>query len=229
MSPRDLRPEDSGTAMRKVGMHRVVTRLVVLALSVIGAVTAMGMVWLWWNGISARPEPGTVETAIARRARSMAIPGDARTRSNPEPKTQAGLHSGLEHFADHCASCHANDGSGDTALGRGLYPRAPDMRGAATQDLSDGELFFIIEHGVRLTGMPAWGTGTPEGEVASWHLVQFIRHLPALTQEELELMNELNPRSPADWRQYEEERRFLAGEGEVARSPSPTHQHGEPR
>ena len=76
-----------------------------------------------------------------------------------------------------------NDGSGDTSIGRSLYPPAPDMRAARTQALSDGELFAIIENGIRLTGMPAWGTGTPEGERDSWALVHFIRRMPSLTPD----------------------------------------------
>ena len=91
------------------------------------------------------------------------------------PASPESVKKGLEHFADHCAMCHANDGSGAAEMGRGLYPRVPDMRLPATQSLTDGELFYIIENGVRLTGMPAWGTGTPEGEEATWHLVRFIR------------------------------------------------------
>ncbi|MGE4056104.1 MAG: cytochrome c, partial [Vicinamibacterales bacterium] len=104
--------------------------------------------------------------------------------------------------------------------GRGLYPRAPDMRVSPTQDLTDGELFSIIENGVRLTGMPAWGTGTPEGERASWALVHFVRRLPRLTDEEIGRMQALNPRSADEWQREEEIRRFLAGE-EVSPSPTP--------
>jgi mono/diheme cytochrome c family protein len=76
----------------------------------------------------------------------------------------------MEHFADHCASCHANDGSGDTELGRNLWPKAPDMRAAPTQRLTDASCFYIIEHGVRFTGMPAWSTGTAAARRAagSW-------------------------------------------------------------
>jgi mono/diheme cytochrome c family protein len=115
----------------------------------------------------------------------------------------------MEHFADHCASCHANDGSGTTALGKGLFPPAPDMRAAATQSLGDGELFYVIEHGIRFTGMPAWGTGGTAGENASWHLVNFIRHLPTLTADELDTMQRMNPRPPAEVRQELDEERFL--------------------
>jgi mono/diheme cytochrome c family protein len=153
------------------------------------------------------------------------IPRGARQLPNPEPATSENIRSGLEHWADHCASCHANDGSGATDLGRSLYPPAPDMRLPATQNLTDGELFYIIENGVKLTGMPAWGTGTPEGERDSWHLVQFIRRLPTLSEAELAEMEELNPRSAADWQALEEERRFLSGGTPTPPAEPSTHDH----
>jgi hypothetical protein len=86
------------------------------------------------------------------------------------------------------------------------------MRLPATQSLTDGELFWIIEHGVRFTGMPGWSTGTQEGEAASWQLVHFIRHLPDITEAELRDMAERNPRSPQEVRQDIEAERFLRGE-----------------
>ena len=118
----------------------------------------------------------------------------------------------LQHYADHCAACHANDGSGDTEIGRGLYPRVSDMRAPETQSLSDGELFSIIEHGIRLTGMPAWGTGTPESERDSWGLVHFIRRLPKLSSDDIERIDALVPKTPAQLKEEEEIRRFLEGE-----------------
>ena len=132
--------------------------------------------WFATQGISARPEPSALEVSVARAARRFAIPASERSRANPIPVTEETIRAGLEHWADHCATCHANNGSGDT-IGRALYPRAPDMRLPTTQDLTDGELFYIIENGVKLTGMPAWGTGSAEGEQESWHLVNFIRSL----------------------------------------------------
>ena len=94
------------------------------------------------------------------------------------------------------------------------------MRAARTQTLTDGELFSIIENGIRLTGMPAWGNGTPEGEASSWALVHFIRRLPALSPDDIARMQELNPKSPAEFREEEEARRFLAGE-EPTKTPAP--------
>jgi mono/diheme cytochrome c family protein len=201
------------------------TRVLIGVLALTGTAALAVGVWLYAGGISARAAPGRVETAVARQLRQVAIPGAARRLQNPAAETAETLRSGLEHFADHCAVCHDNDGSGQTEMGRGLYPRPPDLRAQATQSLSNGELFYIIEHGVRFTGMPAWSTGTREGEEASWHLVQFIRHLPKITAAELEQMKALNPKSAAEWKEEEEIRRFLSGEGD--RAPAPRrHEHG---
>ena len=161
------------------------------------------------TGLESRGAPGALETRVATAARRFAIPNEVRERRNPVASTPESLAEGMAHFADHCASCHANDGSGNTEMGRGLYPKAPDMRLAATQSLSDGELFYIIENGIRFTGMPAWSTGTKAGEESTWHLVQFIRQLPQITESELETMKQLNPRSPEEVRQELEEERFL--------------------
>ena len=103
-----------------------------------------------------------------------------------------------KNFRKHCVSCHGNDGKGKTAIGENLYPRAPDMTLPDTQELSDGELFAVIENGIRLTGMPGWGSGTAESGYGSWGLVHFIRHLPAE-------MEALNPKTPEEREQMQTE------------------------
>jgi mono/diheme cytochrome c family protein len=186
------------------------SRIALVLLGLLVAVAAAA----WYvraTGLSARAEPGAVEARLARAARRLAIPGEARDRQNPAPPSDAVLAEGRAHFADHCASCHANDGSGNTEMGRNLFPRAPDMRLPVTQSLTDGELFWIIENGIRFTGMPGWATGTPAGEEASWHLVHFVRRLPQLTPEEIEEMEKRNPRSPEEIRGEIEAERFLQG------------------
>jgi mono/diheme cytochrome c family protein len=168
-----------------------------------------GLAYLRATGLDAMAQPGALETWVARAGRRVAVPSAIRKMTNPTPKSAESVADGMAHFADHCAVCHANDGSGDTEIGRGLYPKAPDMRLDTTQQLSDGELFYIIEHGVRFTGMPGWRTGTTAGEESSWHLVHFIRRLPVLTPAELESMKARNPRSPEEIRFEIEEERFL--------------------
>jgi hypothetical protein len=83
------------------------------------------------------------------------------------------------------------------------------MRKYATQNLSDGELFYIIQNGIRLTGMPAWGGSDHDAE-DSWKLVRFIRHLPDLTIEERKQMEKLNPRSPEEQRRPRRQQRSNA-------------------
>jgi mono/diheme cytochrome c family protein len=190
---------------------RLLIRALGWGLALAGAVAIIGGAWFLAQGISARPEPSTVETSVANRLRALAIPSAAVSRRAPADAGAVPLGDALAHYADHCAVCHAADGSGQTEMGRGLYPRPPDLRLPATQSLTDGTLFYIIENGVRLTGMPAWSTGTAEGEAASWQLVRVIRRLPTLTEAERQHVEGLMPRTAEEWRQAEEERKFLEG------------------
>jgi mono/diheme cytochrome c family protein len=127
------------------------------------------------------------------------------------------------HFADHCAICHANDGSGNTAIGANQYPPAPDMRQGWVQSLTDGELFYIIHNGIRFTGMPAWGGEDPAEDEDSWKLVHFIRRLPQISAQELDEMKKMNPKSQHEMEEEEEMERFLRGEEDTPAAPS--HQH----
>jgi len=199
--------------------------LIGIAVVVVFAVAAT-WAYVRATGLRARATPGRGEIALARAVRRWAVPAADRNRANPVQRTPAVEREGLEHFADHCASCHANDGSGNTEMGKGMFPPAPDMRLAATQQMSDGELFYVIEHGIRFTGMPGWSTGTPAGEESSWHLVHFIRRLPHLSKAEIEEMAALNPRSPAEIREELEQQRFLEGSDIQSAAPrAPEHHH----
>lgn len=181
------------------------------------------------RGFSALDEPSAVEALLARTMRRLSAPPDLRGRRNPLPASPQVLAEGREHFADHCATCHGNDGKGLTDFGQNMYPRAPDMTGEETQSQSDGELFATIENGVRLSGMPGFGNGTAESARGSWALVHFIRHLPKLTEEELSEMERLNPKTLAEWNAIREEQEFLAGgedaRGEAAPAAPKGHHH----
>src|SRR6202451_3948975 len=129
-------------------------------------------------------------------ARNLSVPSGYRQLHNPILPSTENIRGGMEHFSYHCATCHGNDGGGQTVFGKGLYPKPPDLRAAGTQNKSDGELYYTIENGVRLSGMPAFhGTHTvPQ----TWRLVLFIRHLPQITPEELREMNGWNSKMEAD-------------------------------
>lgn len=176
------------------------------------------------RGFSARDQASWPEVKLARAMRSWAVPSRAKALVNPVSGTPEVLAEARAHWADHCASCHANDGSGDTTIGRHLYPRAPDMREVPTQELSDGELYYIIQNGVRLSGMPAWGQPVDDDE-HSWGLVALIRHLSKLTPAELKQMAKLNPKSPDEWREEQEEEEFLRGNDNESPKPKVDHHH----
>ena len=165
-----------------------------LVLAVILAIG--GLAYLRSTGLRGQPQPGSIETRMARALRGLAIPSASRARTNPVPATPDAIAAGLEHYAHYCTMCHGNNGNGeDSPLGRGLFPKPPDLRAEATQNLTDGELLHIIVNGVRFTGMPAFGTGTEDaaGEELAWQLVHFVRRLPRVTSEELDQIASLNP------------------------------------
>lgn len=208
-------------ASRLVKLLAVVGALAIAA----GVMGAAAGVFMIRRGFSARDEPSAAEAMAARTMRRLSVPSKYGEMKNPVTLTPELLAGAKAHWADHCATCHSNDGSGTTAIGRGLFPRAPDMRAEATQSLSDGELYYVIENGIRLTGMPAWGTGGDDSE-DSWALVGFIRTLPKLTPAEIEEMKKLNPLSAAQCAAQREEDEFLNGGAvDPNTTPQPEHKH----
>ena len=201
---------------------RRTTKFLILLVVVVG-ILAAGADSLMHDGLSARAQPSALETALAAVMRKMAMPSAANNAKNPVTNSPEVLNEGRLHFADHCAICHGNDGSGDTAMGHGMYPKPPDLRAAQTQNRSDGEIFWIIENGVRMTGMPAFGGSGEHGNTEdSWKLVHFIRHLPALSSEERIEMEKFNPKGPEDLEEEQRERDFLSGAPE---KPSAQQEH----
>jgi mono/diheme cytochrome c family protein len=193
--------------------------VLIMLVLVAGIAIAVGASLLH-HGLSARATPTALEAFFAQNAHRLSIPSNARDMHNPMPASEENLKAARDHFADHCSSCHANDGSGDTMYGKGLYPKPPDFRQAETQNLSDGELFWIIENGVRFTGMPAFGGHGSQDD--SWKLVLFIRHLPQLHDDERLDMEKMNPKGPDDRDEEKDEDDFLGG---APAQQKPAHQH----
>jgi mono/diheme cytochrome c family protein len=197
-----------------------------LVLVVVAGLIVAAAVSLTHNGLSARAQPSGLESAIAAVMRKLAMPSAARDAKNPVTNTPAVQREARLHFADHCAICHGNDGSGETTMGRGMYPKPPDLGASQTQERSDGEIFWIIENGVRLTGMPAFeGSGAHGSSEDSWKLVHFIRHLPSLTAAERIEMEKYNPKGPEDLKEEQEEKDFLSGAPQKPGAQSEHHRH----
>lgn len=155
-----------------------------LALLLVLVIVIVGGALFIHRGFRATNQPSGLESFAARAVRNYSIPGAARREKNPLDATPQNLQDGRGAFLANCQTCHGHDGSGLTPVGQSLYPRVPDLRAAPTQNLTDGELHYIIENGVELTGMPAWGNQHQVQNVDGWKLVLYIRSLRPLTQQE---------------------------------------------
>jgi len=189
---------------------RLKTLFILLLLFLIGGILAA--LWFLPGTFSAKATPPEWEVKAARFIRHLAIPSHFLKMSNPVHFSPEILAEGRHHFADHCATCHANNGSGKTKMGPNFYPPVPDLRDPAIQTMADGEIFYVIHHGIRFTGMPAWGKGRPEEDLESWKLVLFIRHLPNITPEDITEMKKYNPLTSQEREQQEAIEQFLSGE-----------------
>lgn len=116
------------------------------------------------------------ERSIAVRAADIVVPGDL-----DDPKRIA---SGAGQYAEMCSFCHLAPGMKRTEISRGLYPRAPELRRG--NDLTPAEEFWVVKHGVKMTGMPAWGV-THSDEIL-WDVVAFLRKLPELSPEQYQAL-----------------------------------------
>ena len=202
---------------------KIAIGLLLLVIAALG-VGAYMMHRMMERGFSTRTEPMPMEKVLATTIRGRAIPSRYKTMKNPVAVTPEAIHEGMAHWADHCTTCHANNGGGDTMYGKTMYPRPPDMRQKDTQEMSDGELYYTIKNGVRLSGMPAFGD-PGDDDVDSWKLVTFIRHLPQLSPAEETEMQHLNPKSPDEIQEEKEEEDFLKGDAKPATPSTKMHHH----
>ena len=144
-----------------------------LALGVISA-----MLGALLPGCTAGKQPSQEETRLANAAKDVTIPLEAGKMKNPLPETDEVVSQGQEVFLGSCAQCHGPDARGDTNVGRNMAPPAMDLSSPHVQHWNDAELFWIIQNGVRFTGMPAWKSSISDND--TWKLARFIHHLPSL-------------------------------------------------
>jgi mono/diheme cytochrome c family protein len=150
---------------------RIVRIVAATFLGVLLAIIVLSYAFLTSEGLSARKKPSNSEYAIANFAMGLSIPAEAKKQKNPLIADARVLAEAREHYKEHCAVCHAEDGSGKTPLASGLSPEVPDLHAAHIQKLTDGEMFYIIRNGVRFTGMPGWDLDDNH----NWSLVSLIR------------------------------------------------------
>ena len=126
-------------------------------------------------------KPGLIERTLAPWAVDRSVAKRAPKEKNPHAGDPAAIATGLDHYRENCLICHGAPDIAGAELSKGLNPPAPSLD-KGENDTPDGELFWFIKHGIRMTAMPAFGPTHTDEEI--WKLVAFIRHLPDLTAQE---------------------------------------------
>ncbi len=126
-------------------------------------------------------KPGLVERTLAPWGRDRSVAKRAPTEKDPYLGNPAAIAVGFDHYRENCVMCHGAPGVAGAELSKGINPPAPSL-GKGENDTPDGQLFWVIKHGIRMTAMPAFGPTHTDEEI--WKIVAFIRHLPDLTKEE---------------------------------------------
>ena len=131
--------------------------------------------------ISALPEPGAFETSIAMKVKDWFIGRAASGSLPPAPIHNASsISAGETLYGMACASCHGQNGRKVAPIGNSMYPRVPDLGSQEVQEMSDRELFWVIKHGIRLSGMPGFARINSDEEI--WQLTYYVRSLGASTK-----------------------------------------------
>ena len=136
------------------------------------------------SACTAHEKPSTVETSLANMAKDIVIPVETEDLKNPLPNNPQVVSQGRQIYLQSCAICHGTDGHGQTTLGQGMYPPVMDLTSPHVQHWNDSQMFWIIQNGVRLTGMASWKGAISADD--TWKLVIFIHDLPGLDTAEAE-------------------------------------------
>jgi mono/diheme cytochrome c family protein len=165
------------------GRRRAVVLLLLGAVGVVGicAVVALGAV-----NLSATARPSKLEKSVAHAVLDASVRARA-PRGKSAPTDPASLARGREAYRANCLVCHGVPGGEQSTIAAGLNPPVPDLAEPETQRRSDGEIYFLVSGGVRLTGMPGFEKSLPEK--TRWEVVAFLRALPKLGEGELQALS----------------------------------------
>jgi len=183
---------------------------VVLGLAVPLLALASGLI-----DMSASAAPGLFESTLAPWALDRSVAAHAPTVTNPFAQEADALDVGLDHYRENCVICHGAPRVEPGELAEGLNPPVPRLHENGTQAMSDGDLFWIVKNGVRMTGMPAFGGTHTDEEI--WKIVAFIRHLPSLTPGETAALAEVTEEEA----HHHEEPRETTSDAATTAMPNP--------
>jgi len=156
-----------------------------VGLLVVAAAAAVLAASGTYNFAAVNP-PGKVETRLATFALNKSVAKRAPAGKNPVAASPELLRQGLAHYKENCVVCHGAPGVDVSELGQGLNPPAPDLTLPRVQARPDGQIFWIVSNGIRMTGMPAFSPTHKQDEI--WQIVAFVRHLEEITPAEQQVL-----------------------------------------
>jgi mono/diheme cytochrome c family protein len=156
-------------------MKTILTILItLLVLAVLGA----AVVYSGSFNIAADDPHWGVTSGVIETLRERSISRQAKTVASPKPLDDTSLiANGASEYAEMCTACHLAPGVKDTELRKGLYPMPPLLAEHGAHR-SPAEQFWIIKHGLKMTGMPAWGLTHDDDRI--WSMVAFLQKLPGM-------------------------------------------------
>src|SRR6516164_8065968 len=159
-------------------MRSLIASLVIAVLAVLGA---GAVIYGGFYDIAATAPHWAVTSWLMETARTRSIKTQAAGIIVPPGLDDAAKALiGVTHYAAHCAVCHGAPGVPKGDIGRGLYPPPPDLAKTAAL-YTPAELFWIAKHGIKMTGMPAWGDHTDD---ELWATVAFVEKLPGMSEQD---------------------------------------------
>lgn len=169
----------SGTQKTFVGVFVGIVIGIIITIAV-----TLCVLWTGALDWSATKKPFPAERWAGNFAWENSMNARAPKDQNPFGHDEKAIDIGLDHYREDCVICHRVPGTEASDVAMGLHPAAPDLWKPETQSMTDGQLFWTIKNGIRMTGMP--GFGVTHSDTNLWNLVAFIRQLPKLTPEQKE-------------------------------------------
>ncbi len=145
---------------------------------VAGLIGFYAIVSLGFMPANADAKPPKLEKWIARKALHATIDREAPKKENPVALNDANLVAGIKLYAADCAVCHGAADGKASHIAAGLYQHAPQFAKHGVEDDEDGENYWKIAHGIRMTGMPGFSASLSEDEI--WKIALFLKNMDKL-------------------------------------------------
>ncbi len=167
-----------------VGHRRRTVKTIAATVTVLAAISVAGILAFVYSGsfdVTATNPHWEITHRLLLALREQSIKSQARDVKVPELDDPARVHAGFQNFHSMCVACHNAPGAAPTEISKGLYPEAPNLA-QAVRTRTAGELYMIIKHGIKMSGMPAWEPSHSGDEI--WSMVAFLRTLPNMSDDE---------------------------------------------